>query len=485
MKTNNISGIIIHCFSFFLLIVFFCSCSDELTEHPKTIVVENFYKTTEEVETATNAIYGPLRGGQMAVYEATLECLSDFVYGRGSWTQIGAFQKLNDTNITRVSGIWNIFYQSIRCANLVIQNSPTNNADAAVYVAEAKFLRAFAYFHLVRNWGGVPIRTESNMSETAVPKSTKEEVYNFIVSDLLEAEKVLPEKRDEFGRPSKWAVKTLLSDVYLQLEKYSEARAKAEEVINSGAFALVPISSKEDFQNNVFGPTLISTTEEIFYLKYSDIISGQGNYMLWILNHAKTGGFPFGGAYAIYGNLSNPIYVNWNNNDYRKQLWSPVEFGLGPNTLVSTKFIDHNAISQNGGANDDPIYGYSDLLLNYAESSTLENNIVTSKGLEALNQVHRRAYGYNPTEKSDIDYDASDYNSVSDFVDLVIKERGYEFQVEGKRWLELKRTGKAKQIIKETKGIDISDDCLLWPIPVNEMNYNTALDPSKDQNPGY
>ena len=221
MKTNNISGIIIHCFSFFLLIVFFCSCSDELTEHPKTIVVENFYKTTEEVETATNAIYGPLRGGQMAVYEATLECLSDFVYGRGSWTQIGAFQKLNDTNITRVSGIWNIFYQSIRCANLVIQNSPTNNADAAVYVAEAKFLRAFAYFHLVRNWGGVPIRTESNMSETAVPKSTKVEVYNFIVSDLLEAEKVLPEKRDEFGRPSKWAVKTLLSDVSILKNEFS------------------------------------------------------------------------------------------------------------------------------------------------------------------------------------------------------------------------------------------------------------------------
>ena len=72
----------------------------------------------------------------MSVYEATLECLSDFVYGRGSWTQIGEYKKLNDTNITRVSGIWKSFFISIRCANLV--------------------MRVFVYFHLVRNWGGVP-----------------------------------------------------------------------------------------------------------------------------------------------------------------------------------------------------------------------------------------------------------------------------------------------------------------------------------------
>jgi hypothetical protein len=66
-----------------------------------------------------------------------------------------------------------------------------------------------------------------------------------------------------------------------------------------------------------------------------------------------------------------------------------------------------------------------------------------------------------------------------------MRERAYEFNFEGKRWLELKRTGKAKEIILATKGITVEDACFLWPIPVSEMNYNKALDPKNDQNPGY
>lgn len=486
MKASIIHKFINPCSWILLSFALFLSCSDELVEHPKAMVVENFYKTPEEVESATNAIYNQLRTTtQMSVYEATLECLSDFVYGRGSWTQIGEYKKLNDTNITRVSGIWKSFFISIRCANLVIQNSPKGNPDIDVFVAEAKFMRAFVYVHLVRNWGGVPLRTEENMSEIDVPRASEDEIYAFIINDLLEAEKVLPEKRDLSGRPSKWAAKTLLADVYLQLGEYSESRVKAEEVIKSGAFSLVPVTSKEDFQENVFGPSVIASSEEIFYLKYSNIVSGQGNYMLWILNHFETGGFPFGGAYAIYGDLTNPVYKEWDDRDLRKQLWSPVEFGLGTNTLVCTKFIDKNAISKAGGANDDPVYGYSDLLLIYAEALVMENGKVTAEALEAVNQVRRRAYGQNTMAASEFDYKQSDCPSVSALLDLIMKERGYEFQVEGKRWLELKRTGKAAEIIKATKGLDVSDISFLWPIPIDEINYNGALDPKTGQNPGY
>lgn len=462
------------------------SCNDLLEEKPKSLVVENFYKTPEEVETATNAIYNQLRiTTQMSVYEATLECLSDFIYGRGSWAQISEYTTLNDANITRVSTIWESFYVGIRCANLVIQNSSEENPQIAVFIAEAKFLRAFIYFQLVRNWGGVPIRTENNMSDKDVSRSSIDEVYDFILNDLIYAEKILPEEREQIGRPTKWATKALLADVYLQQKRYSEARLKAEEIIGSGKFSLVSISSKIDLQEKVYGPTVITSSEEIFYLKYSNIAAGQGNYMLWILNHQATGGFPFGGAYAIYGDKTNPIYQNWDDKDLRKQLWESVDFGLGSNTLVSTKFIDKNAISQNGGANDDPIYGYPDVLFLYAEALTMERGYVSAEAIDAINKIRRRAYGYDPIVQSDVDYNITDFSSVDDFIDVLLKERGYEFQVEGKRWLELKRMGKAKEIIKRTKGLDVSDDCLLWPIPISEMNYNASLDPVKDQNPGY
>ena len=323
------------------------------------------------------------------------------------------------------------------------------------------------------------------MSEIDVSRASEDEVYAFIINDLLEAEKVLPEKRNMSGRPSKWAAKTLLADVYLQLGEYSKSRVKAEEVVKSGAFSLVPVTSKEDFQENVFGPSVITSSEEIFYLKYSNIVSGQGNYMLWILNHFETGGFPFGGAYAIYGDLTNPVYKEWDDRDLRKQLWSPVEFGLGANTLVCTKFVDKNAISKAGGANDDPVYGYSDLLLIYAEALVMETGKVTVEALEAVNQIRRRAYGQDAMATSEFDYKQSDCPSSSVLLDLIMKERGYEFQVEGKRWLELKRTGKAIEIIKASKGLDVSDISFLWPIPIDEINYNGALDPKTGQNPGY
>jgi hypothetical protein len=68
---------------------------------------------------------------------------------------------------------------------------------------------------------------------------------------------------------------------------------------------------------------------------------------------------------------------------------------------------------------------------------------------------------------------------------LVIRERGYEFIYLGKRWLDLKRTGKLKAIIQSSKGISVVEKHLLWPIPVSELNFNKALDPAKDQNLGY
>ncbi|WP_085537308.1 RagB/SusD family nutrient uptake outer membrane protein [Massilibacteroides vaginae] len=482
---NNTSNHVLYTISSLVVLssVLFFSCDDLLEEKPKAMVEETFFTSVEEVETAVNAIYTPIRSGEgMSVYEATLECSADYAYGRGSWAQISEYSVFNDTNINRVARIWQQFYLSIRNANLVIKNSPQDKKYQKLIV-EAKYLRAFCYFQLARNWGGVPIRTEKNMTDIDLKKSSINEVYDFILKDLEEAETKLPEKQSVAGRPTIWAAKTLLADVYLELKKYPEARDKANEVIASNHFSLVPVKTVENFQENVFGPALISTTEEIFYLKYARL-SGQQNYMLWIINHASTGVYNYGGAYAVYSDLTNPVYANWDENDLRKKMWENTEFGLGKTTLVSTKFGDNEAIDKNGGGNDDPIYGYSDILLIFAEASVKAANAPTKEAMEALNQIRRRAYGYNPKETSTLDYKHGNY-TIESFISLVMKERSYEFQMEGKRWLELKRTGKAKEIIKKTKGLDVSDHYFLWPIPISEMNYNKALDPNIDQNPGY
>ena len=98
------------------------------------------------------------------------------------------------------------------------------------------------------------------------------------------------------------------------------------------------------------------------------------------------------------------------------------------------------------------------------------------------NQIERSALSI----ASNVDFNLTDFTADS-FNDLVLKERGYETQYEAKRWLDLKRLGvpKLKQVIKAATGKDIADKHLFWPIPVGELNFNTALDPKKDQNPGY
>jgi hypothetical protein len=470
-----------------LLLASLTSCEDLLEESPKSIVAETFFNTAADVESATNSIYNPLRRDNYSVYETTLECQADYAYGRGSWAPLHEYQGFNDANISRVAGLWNAFYLSIRNANLVILNAPKGSAiseaDIKKYVAEAKFLRAFNYFQLVRNWAGVPLRTEQNMTQEDLAKSTPEQVYALIIADLSEAEQNLPEKAAMNGRPSKWSAKLLMADVFLNMKQYAQARDKANEVIQSGKFSLVPVKTPADFQNNVFGPDLVSTSEEVFFFKFTRQVA-QGNYMLWITNHPSTGLFNFGGAYVVYGQTSDPFYQAWDEKDIRKGLWNKVNIGLGANTLLSSKFVDKAAVAQNGAGNDDPVYSYADALLIYAEAAAMASNGPTSEAMEALNQVRRRAYGLDPKTAAADDYVASAYTAAS-FQDLVLRERAYEFHYLGKRWLDLKRTGKAKQAILESKKITVADKHLLWPIPTSELNFNKALDPTRDQNPGY
>lgn len=471
-----------------ILISFGTSCNKLLQEEPKSLAVETFYNTAAEVEAAVNAIYVPfIRTNEgIGIYLAQVESYVDYGFGRGSYAVLNDFAGLDPTNITRTQSFWGMFYLAIRNANLVIANAPKGKsispADVDRFVAEAKFMRAFTYFFLVRNWAGVPIRTEENMTVRDIKRNTEEEVYNLIVADLKEAETKLPDRGTNVGRPSKWAAKTLLADVYLQQAKFADARDKADEVIKANKYSLVPISSTADLQK-IFGPDVIITTEEIFYIKCTRQ-AGYGNYLPMFTNHPGTRLHGAGGFYALHSDRTNAAYASQDDADLRKGLWYTWDIGLGANSLLSRKFIDPTASGNIGAGNDQPWYRYADLLLIYAEAASRAGTGPTAAAMDALNQVHRRAFGRTSTTPSNIDFVLANYNAAS-FFDLVVKERGFEFVYEGKRWLELKRTGKAAAIIQAVKGKTIAQKFYLWPIPLSEMNYNKALDPVKDQNPGY
>lgn len=466
------------------------SCEDMLTEEPKSISTDTFYNTPKEIESALGAIYSAVRdyncmGG---LYPAQLNAYTDYDYGRGSYAVLTTFKGLEGNNINRVGQMWDKFYLGIRNANIVIKNVPNGakltEADKTKYMAEAKFMRALIYFTMVKNWAGVPIRTEENMSVIEIKRNSAEEVYQFILTDLQFAEANLPETPALIGKPTKWAAKTLIADIYFYQGKNTEARDKAKEVIQSNKFALVPVATPADF-TKLFGPDVVNTTEEIFYLKFYRS-PGQG-WGLPIFGHrAGDGHYGGGGYYALYSDAEkNSVIKAWDKNDMRWLYgWYKYDIGLGANTILNSKFDDLKAAADQAG-NDFPLYRYADLLLLYAEADCRASNGPTTDALEKLNMVHRRAYG-KPALVPDatVDFKLADYNKDS-FIELVIRERGYETQFEVKRWHDLKRTGTVKERILAATGQVVAEKHLLWPIPVSELNYNKAIDPSKDQNPGY
>lgn len=467
------------------------SCEDILKEEPKSIAMEYFYNTPGEVETAVAAIYSPIRSynGFGFLFPAQLNTYAgDHFVGRGSYAPLSDFQGLNSTNITRIGSMWIQFYLGLRNANLVIANAPNginiSEADIARYVGEARFMRAFIYFQMVKNWGKLVLRTEVNMTEQNVPLSNSDDVYALIVEDLKYAEQNLPDNPSVAGHPSKWSAKTMLSDVYFYQAQYQEAMNKAKEVIDSKKYALVEISTHEGF-DKIFGATIVNTTEEIFYLKYSREV-GQGWSEVTFFHHPND---PYdannAGLFAHYmaDSATCAFYQNQDKRDLRRKLWYPWNIGWGPRTMLWNKFYDNETLS--GPGNDYPFYRYADLLLIYSEAAARVNNGPNTQALEALNMVHRRAFGKNPAEPSDVDFNLTDYPDLQSFLDQVIQERGYETVGEAKRWNDLKRLGIADEVILAATGKVIAEKHYWWPIPVNEMDFNTAIDPSTDQNPGY
>lgn len=116
-------------------------------------------------------------------------------------------------------------------------------------LAEAHFIRAMAYFNLVRNWGPVPIKVNESVdvSDIASPREPESKVYELIVDDALIAEQGLPETiGSETGRASKRAAKMLLAQVYLTLENWPGLEEKSEDVINSVQFSLVLVEESNE-----------------------------------------------------------------------------------------------------------------------------------------------------------------------------------------------------------------------------------------------
>lgn len=213
---------------------------------------ESYFKTAAELLSGVNAVYSNIRGGSIMGREWF------FVHDmRGSETSAGGVQLeqpraelLNQANATPINAVmtdlWRGTYQMINRANLVLSKAPgvTDNVTLRDrVVGEAKFLRAWAYFELVSQWGDVPMYTEPINSSTAFKaKEPAANIYTLIISDLTDAASKLPNSYtgNDLGRVTKGAANAMLGKVNMQKGDYAAAKIALLAVYNSGLYSLVP-----------------------------------------------------------------------------------------------------------------------------------------------------------------------------------------------------------------------------------------------------
>jgi hypothetical protein len=233
------------------------SCGDEYLNPVPTSVITatGFYETEEQVESAIYNMYDGIQGvndtrsdtnhGVQIEYYVT-EMRSDNTRSKSGEGDAGEFDlfTIRSTN-GFIADYYRSFYNVIFRANTVLDNLEAVSAERkAAFEAEAKFVRAYAYFNLVRLYGDIPLidrvitPSEKEIQFTRVPT---ENIYNLIISDFEFAINNL--ENGDVRRASKAAAQGLLAKVYLTLSEHTKAQLLLEDVMQEG-FILEP-----DFSN--------------------------------------------------------------------------------------------------------------------------------------------------------------------------------------------------------------------------------------------
>ncbi len=319
---------------------------------------ESYFKTASELQNGVNAVYSTLRSAELVGREWFFthdmrggECASGGAQLEAPRAELLKQPSPAPANAV-MSNVWSGCYQMINRANLVLGKAPAITDNTALrdrVVGEAKFLRGWAYFELVSQWGDVPLYTETVTSPTGFkPKSPAADIYTVIVKDLTEAAAALPASygATDNGRATSGAANSLLGRVLMQKGDYAGAKTALLKVY--GKYSLAPnYSWNFDGDTKSDGGTTITAghefnSESIFEIVFID--KGDNNF-----NWGYTGE----GSTSPLSTVRNQEYgITWGNvipsdrylnefeaNDPRYKLSVYEE---GDNILTAPGAVDNN-----------------------------------------------------------------------------------------------------------------------------------------------
>jgi starch-binding outer membrane protein, SusD/RagB family len=488
----------------FSMIIVLPSCKKFLEEDPKSLIsADKFYKTNNDVVSATNAIYFALRddvtGSISPIWMA--EMTTDD--SRTNPTAAQVQERLEVENLIYASrhvfirNIWNSSYKAIGYANSVLAYVDTlatpelNKITVRRSFGEARFLRAYLYLRLVQLYGDVPLVLAPIDDNSLFPKRTpKADVYKQIIEDLKYAEEHLAINYTyndaNGGRATKVAAKALLGYVYLVMAgypmndktKWQDAADKLKEIVDKKATFGVDIMP---VYKDIFDVTKKATNKEnIFYYKG---VSGQtANF----LSYTRMQYWYY--QFASIVPTKDAVDTLYNFNDTRKPISMARKSGTAIVTILSgtatpivNKYID-NLANSNDNQNDFHALRYSDVVLMYAEALIEIGGAANLDiALTAINSVRKPHSGL-----PDLTYTTQD-----DLRQKLRTERRRELAYEGKRYYDLIRWNifiptmkahMAREYVKPISDYDyVNENRLLLPLPYIDLVAN----PNLTQNPGY
>jgi starch-binding outer membrane protein, SusD/RagB family len=466
-----------------------CDTDEFLNPLPDTAVVTDaFFTTDADVLAGIIGIYDAIQGvnentttsiinsnrGVQFEYLLT-EHRSDNTRGATLEGSKADFHRyLVDPNNVQSEDYYQSMYDVIFRANNIMTYIPVADAgNQAKYTAEAKFLRAYAYFNLVRLFGDVPMVTEvvgaldNEKLFTRVPAS---QIYEQIAADLQEAINSLDNRYK--SRASKAAAQALLAKVYLTQASpnYAAAAQLCQDVINSGSFAL-QANFSDVFYNEL-------NNEIIFAIQYQagNTLESQS------FSSEFTSAFRQGredGLNIVNANLVADFLLNGGN----RTAVSYVTFGTSNEVVkflpegsdITTTPPSYGPNARNAG-NDWIVLRYADVLLMHAEAVLAGGAETTnSSAIDSYMAVRVRA-GF------DIETDRPSVLTKG----ALLLERRVELAFENHRFFDLLRFGVADAVLgahATEMGYGSYDSRkLLLPIPAREINLSGGL---LSQNPGY
>ena len=462
------------------------SCSDYL-ETPAPSLSDAVFFSNDDA--AINALagaydpmawYGSMQVDDWAIGDVTSDDAEKGGENEGDQADIQALATFTaNAENGVILGRWQIRYIGINRANKLIEGITDNeniSEDVRTRVlAEAKFLRAFYMFELVKVFGRVPIVTKIlNPSEFTAPRDTEEACWAQIEQDLKDAAAGLPTKskvaeEGELGRATKGAANALLTKAYIFEEKWQEAETLAKQIAESGEYKL------DSDYGHIFTLDADNGDESVLDIQYGDFkIAGwdrdnEGTTLCIFTRGRDNGGWGFVCP-------TQNLYDAFEEGDPRREftiikegdiLWEGTadeeEFFVdaqNPTGYNSRKHI--LPLSQQGEMSEDPLnwhyIRFAEVLLWQAEAAAHNH----SDWQTPLNKVRARV-GLNPTTETD-------------GLKAVYHERRVELALEAHRYWDIVRTGRGVEILGNA---GYSENKKHFLIPQIEMNLN----PNLEQNP--